>query len=294
MHSDPAVAVAAELEQCCRSGGPLDKNGPRASVRLFDPVSRRRTRDDIVEAYLADQTDVNVGRQLLALATAGPPGAGKTSSIDRRHLAGQGWRVLDADVVKDHLLRNAISAGVYEDLLTRQLGDGHQVLPRELATLVHSESTLILDVITETCVDRGENVVLEGTFSWPGLGPRLLTDLASAGYEKFTILDVEVPREITRERALTRWWRGRVDARNGGDELGGRFTPGFVIDALYVSGTAQTICGHNARAAFDSPLAGHIPTVELLVEHIGREDETWVREDGIVVYSPSSVKSSTN
>jgi hypothetical protein len=285
MHSDPATAVASELEAWCRPGGMLDKNGARASIQSFDPVPRRRTRDGIVEAFLAEHTDVAVGRQFLALATAGPPGVGKSSSIDRRHLAGQGWRVLDADVIKDYLLRDALACGVYDDLLGLALSDGHPVMPRELATLVHSESTMLLDTITEICTARGENIVLEGTFSWPGLGPRLLTDLAYADYEKFTILDVEAPAEITRARALTRWWRGRLDATGGGDPFGGRFTPGFVIDALYVDDAEVTICARNARTAFDHPLAAEIPTVELLVEHFGGGDETWVKENGVLVYS---------
>lgn len=168
------------------------------------------------------------------------------------------------------------------------MSDGHPVMPRELATLVHSESTKLLDSITEICMARGENIVLEGTFSWPGLGPRLLRDLASADYEKFTILDVEAPAEITRARALTRWWRGRLDAISGGDPLGGRFTPGFVIDALYSVDTEVTVCARNARAAFDHVLAAEIPTVELLVEHVGGADETWVKENGVLVYSQAA------
>ncbi len=285
MHTDPAIAVASVLESWCCPGGLLDKSGPRASIHSFDPVFRRRTRDGIVEAFLAEHTEVAVGRQFLALATAGPPGVGKSSSIDRLRLAGQGWRVLDADVIKDYLLRDAVACGVYDDLVDRTLPDGHPVLPRELATLVHSESTILLDAITEICMARGENIVLEGTFSWPGLGPRLLTDLAVAGYEKFTILDVEAPAEITRARALARWWHGRLDAINGGDPFGGRFTPGFVIDALYIEDTEVTICAHNARTAFEHVLAAEIPTVELLVEHVGGGDETWVKENGVVVYS---------
>lgn len=283
MQSDPA-AVAADLEAWCRPGGILDKDGPRASIHLFDPVARRRTRDAIVDAYLAEQTDVGIGRQFLALATAGPPGVGKSSSIDRRHLAGQGWRVLDADKVKDHLLRDAIEQAIYTDLLNIDLADGHRLMPRELATLVHNESTKLLDTITEICLSRGENLVLEGTFSWPGLGPRLMRDLAYADYEKFTILDVEAPGHITRARALTRWWRGRQEALRGGDGFGGRFTPGFVIDALYAGSSVETVCARNARAAFDHPLSAEIPTVELLVEHADGGDETWVKENGVVVY----------
>ena len=121
----------------------------------------------------------------------------------------------------------------------------------------------------------------------------MLTDLASAGYEKFTILDVEAPAEIARDRALSRWWRGRLDAVNGGNELGGRFTPGFVIDSLYTPGTEPTICARNARAAFDHPLAEHIPTVELVIEDLDGEDETWVKENGVVVYSHSPADKSS-
>ncbi|MEU2005743.1 hypothetical protein ACH47B_30865 [Rhodococcus sp. NPDC019627] len=65
-------------------------------------------------------------------------------------------------------------------MLSIDLADGHQLMPRELATLVHTESTKFLDTITEICLSRGENLVLEGTFSWSGLGPRLMRDLAYA------------------------------------------------------------------------------------------------------------------
>jgi hypothetical protein len=53
----------------------------------------------------------------LALATAGPPAAGKSSSIERPELAGQGGAVVDADRVKDYLLRDALDQGFCDDLL---------------------------------------------------------------------------------------------------------------------------------------------------------------------------------
>lgn len=52
------------------------------------------------------------------------------------------------------------------------LPDGGTVMPRELATLVHTESRKIVDALQERCMGRGENLVIEGTFSWPGLGKR--------------------------------------------------------------------------------------------------------------------------
>jgi hypothetical protein len=44
------------------------------------------------------------------------------------------------------------------------------------------------------------------------------------------------------------------------------------------------VSARNARAAFDHPLAAEIPTVELLVEQADGGDETWVKENGVVVY----------
>ncbi|WP_236603313.1 hypothetical protein [Rhodococcus sp. WAY2] len=44
------------------------------------------------------------------------------------------------------------------------------------------------------------------------------------------------------------------------------------------------MCARNARAAFDHPLSEEIPTFELLVEHANGVDETWVKENCVVVY----------
>lgn len=57
-----------------------------------------------------------------------------------------------------------------------------------------------------------------------------------------------------------------------------------MIDALYTESSVATICARNVRAAFDDPLAAEIPTVELLVENVGGVDQTWVKENGRVVY----------
>lgn len=263
MAVDPRTATAAALERMCARGGTLDRSGATATDRLYgsDPT-RRRTVDAIIDAYLGEQNDVVLGGQFCAIATAGVPGAGKSTSIEKNGLAGQGWRVLDADRVKDHLIRDALDSGIYRDLLAMTLPDGGTVMPRELATLVHTESTKIVDALQAVCMSRGENIVIEGTFSWPGLGERLLRQLGAAGYDRLTIMDVEVACERAQERALQRWWSGRT----GGDELGGRFTPAAVIAALYPAEAAGSICAVNARATFDHPLAAELDSVELLVD----------------------------
>lgn len=140
MTEDQRAATAKALELMCAGGGPLDKNGSTATHRLYqtDP-GRRRTVDRIIDRYLSEQGDVVLGGQYCAPATAGVAGAGKSTSIQRNGLAGRGWRVLDADRVKDYLIRDALDSGVYREVLAVNLPDGGTVIPRELATLVHTE-----------------------------------------------------------------------------------------------------------------------------------------------------------
>lgn len=97
------------------------------------------------------------------------PGAGKSTAIESRGLAGNRWRVLDSDRIKDHLIRDGLDRGVYDDLLDTVLPDGRRLRPRELATLVHRESTQILDTVQQHCIEMGENIVIEGTSAGMGL-----------------------------------------------------------------------------------------------------------------------------
>lgn len=277
--------MAAALDELCEPGSVLDVNGKRASFVLYaNDARRRRTKDAIVDAYLGEQTDVEWGGRC-AIVTAGAPGAGKSTAIGHRGLVGKGWRVLDADRVKDHLIEDALATGVYDDLLAIELPDGAPLRPRELATLVHRESTEILDRLQERCVQASENIVIEGTFRWSGLGEQLLHELGGAGYTDFSIVDVEVPCETACDRAVQRWWAGRVDP---GNPLGGRFTPRKAITDLYPPGSRRSVCASNARAAFDHPLAAVIESMSLFVDDYTTDthvEYATTRHNGIVNYA---------
>lgn len=135
-------------------------------------------------------------------------------------LVDDGWRRLDADIVKDYLLQDLIAAGDVEDVLALSLADGRAVMPRELAGLVHTESVLILDSLRADCLRRGENVVAEGTLVWESAARRLLNELTQRAYREVSIVDVEVPAEVAKAQTVDRWWAGR---RDRGNELGGRW-----------------------------------------------------------------------
>lgn len=226
-------AVAAELAALTAHGGPAGTRSPRATYRQFaGDRFRGQMRKDIVTGYLADELAPGGGVRE-AVITAGVPGAGKSTAVHAilGPEASQ-YRRVDADVIKDALLEDAVASGLYADLLGRRLADDKPVAPRELAALVHNESTRISDDVRRQVLASGEPIVIEGTLTWSGLGDILLTELQDAGYTHVRVILVEVPEQVAQERALDRWWRVR---RDGGDPLGGRFTPPDVIASYYGS-----------------------------------------------------------
>jgi DNA-binding MarR family transcriptional regulator len=61
--------------------------------------------------------------------------------------------------------------GISDDLLAEILADGYALAPRELAGLVHVESVKLADQIRRICINRKENVAIEGTggITQPGM-----------------------------------------------------------------------------------------------------------------------------
>jgi hypothetical protein len=233
------AVVAAQLEELTAAGGALSSSGPRATIRLSDNYTagghpsrrRRRLRREVIARYLARRRDVR-RESRVALLTAGPPGAGKTTALNDLGLATRGWRRLDADVVKEYLVEDAVQSGRYADLLGRELADGHPIMPAELASLMHIESVSVVDDIRVECLRRGENVIIEGTLGW-------------------------VPYGVV---------AGRGERAAGGGGWGGRYTPTAVIDRLFTPADApRSVCAANARALFDSPAARDVAIMTLTV-----------------------------
>jgi len=241
-------AVAAELASLTANGGPAGTRCSRATYQQFvdDPL-RAVMRKDIVTGYLAGELAPGGGVRE-AVITAGVPGAGKSTAVNAILGAeASQYRRVDADVIKDTLLEDAVARGLYADLLGRRLADDKPVAPRELAALVHVESTAISDSVRRNVLTSGEPVIIEGTLAWPEHGKSLLTELRDADYERVRVILVEVPEVVAQERALDRWWQVR---QAGGDALGGRFTPPDVI-AGYYRPDGISLCRVHAEALVD-------------------------------------------
>lgn len=260
-------AVEAELNSLTLPDGVLGKNSPRATSVLYGPLdlSRRRFQADVIEQYMDTAADVEHDGLATAVVTSGPPGAGKSTLVEEHGYAGSGWRIIDADAVKLILLDRARNDGIYYDILDRTLADGHPVLLNELAALVHAESAAIAGYILTRSLEERENVVIEGTMRWGGLGDEYLRKLAANDYQRLTIIDVEVSLETALERAGNRWWEGRIAAQAGtGDPRGGRFTPHEAIASCFPTG-GVSVCNENATKLFNDPRSRNFEEIRLIV-----------------------------
>lgn len=259
--------VEDELNALTASGSELHKNSALATHlpgKAIDPERLRFQRQLLDE--LIDEGKGDIGTDgLAALVTAGPPGAGKSTLVRNLHLAGEGWRVIDADDIKVRLLRTALQDGIFSSIFARRLADGHPIMPNELSSLVHHESTFLADQLIERSLEANENVVIEGTLAWEGLPRRYARLLELHEYEKVKIVDVEVDCATALEQAYVRWSEGRVKAINGQDGMGGRFTPREAITSLYDSTGQFSRCNRNAVDLFNSDGVTGFSEVELLV-----------------------------
>lgn len=208
-----------------------------------ESVARLRVWDAITEDIIDRQANVpREGRS--AIVTAGPPGAGKSTLIAATTGERGSWRHVDPDEVKELLIRQALRDGDYEQLLRKTLSDGRPIMPWELAGLVHVESVKLAADIRHFCMQRGENIVIEGTLSWEGVIDTHLSEIAEYGYDELQILSIEIPKAVAHERALERWWAGRDDSES---ELGGRFVPQSAISACYDPDSDTSRCRRNAE-----------------------------------------------
>jgi hypothetical protein len=138
---------------------------------------------------------------------AGPPGVGKSTTLQQSLPPAS--LVIDPDAIKELLIQDGLSNGLWGSLLRTDHLGGEPVTPAELSGLVHSESVMIAEQMFADALQLGDNVVLSGTLSYTPYARSLLTQIEDSGYERLSILDVEAPKSVVLARVLRRWWTGR-------------------------------------------------------------------------------------
>jgi hypothetical protein len=189
------------------------------------------------------------------VATAGPPAVGKSTRLKKLGYAEASWRRIDPDDFKTMLIEHDLRDGslaMPADLEGEVLHDGRGVLPLELAGIYHHESTVVADRAREISLAARENLVIEGTLSWDGMPPQLVSELVAYDYEHLDVVLVDVPLDTALTQSLKRWWPERM---KGG--LGGRFTPAATIRDLYLP-DQTTVCAANAHDLVEQARAARL------------------------------------
>lgn len=188
----------------------MAEDAQRISAQM---ISRHVT--EIVSLYRAGKIHAPAEGRAAFVATAGVPGAGKSSFV-RANLDVKRFFHIDPDKVRVHCLVIAQREGYLDDWLSRRLPDGHPPRLGELPTLVHQASTFIADDMRTIALANRENIIMEGTLQWSGHPNAYLGDpdqpntpglfRPDRAYEGFEVYSVEVPRYVALEQAATRWW----------------------------------------------------------------------------------------
>ncbi|WP_454859978.1 zeta toxin family protein [Promicromonospora soli] len=218
-------------------------SGERPLDVVLARAQRRRLVRDARDWYLETYAGSVTRDGTCVVVTAGPPGAGKSSTLSTAVDDVRSRLVIDADIAKEFLARWCVLDGTYGTALSRVLPDGRNVMPLDLSPLLQTMSTEVCNAVRRTALEDGLDIVIESTMSTPAYGERLLLSLAKADCRKLIIVSVETDRETAHERARARWWAGRLDDH----ELGGRLVSPDAVDAGFRGGDAVSSSRTHAR-----------------------------------------------
>lgn len=156
---------------------------------------RQFLQNQILAEFQAEKPDV--AHDKIAIIMAGPPGAGKTTIrqqvLDQMGVTESQFHVIDSDNFKDALLQHAIADGSYESVIkppeVKDLeAQGEHFYPRELAALVHQESSQLAANARTEAILHGENIVVDSVLSNPTAAVELERQFQSASWNRAFIL----------------------------------------------------------------------------------------------------------
>jgi len=169
-----------------------------------------------------------------AIIAGGLCGAGKTTVLfGHAGLDRSQYLTISPDNIKEELARDGLIPEV----------DG--LSPMEASDLVHRESSYIARQLASRATTDGKNLIWDIQMSSRESVKERIDNLQSAGYERVAAIFVDIPVELSLERADARHREGEEKYRSG-IGLGGRYVPPEAITSQ-----ADPEWGSKNRRAFE-------------------------------------------
>jgi predicted kinase len=206
--ADRAEFVRAALADARKAGLATDEQYAIGDRRRMWSPEREELHHEIVQDMYATEHEVPCeGKAILA---GGLPGAGKTTVLAA--LAGidlSKYVVVNPDDFKEAMIRRGMAPQV----------DG--LTPMETSDLIHDESGDIAKRFAARAISDGKNVIWDVTMKSLESTQKRIADLRGAGYREIEGIFVDIPVEVSVQRADARYREGH-EAYLLGQGLGGR------------------------------------------------------------------------
>jgi predicted kinase len=216
-HAEHVTEVRVLLDKARADGLATDQQHTIDPAREVWSEQRDAMHDAIIDDLYARASDVPCERR--AIIAGGLPGAGKSTVLE--HHAGidrSQYLTINPDDVKEELARR--------DMIPPVSG----LSPMEASELVHEESSYVARQLALRAQADGKNVIWDITMSSRASTERRIDELRSSGYLLIEGVFIDIPIEISVNRADGRHREAQDDCR-AGDGLGGRFIPAEMIRA---------------------------------------------------------------
>jgi hypothetical protein len=231
----------------------------------WTPERDQLHREIAADLYRKQSEGVPTDRE--AVIAGGLGGAGKSTVLrDYAGIDASRYVTLNPDDVKEVMADRGLMPEV----------PGHEDLsPMERAALVHEESSRITGLMADMAYRDGRNMIWDITMSSSKSVESRLDALDRHGYSDVTGIFVDIPTDVSVDRAMSRYRRG-VDQFREGKGHGGRFVPPSIIRAQATSSGStvnrQTFDGLRDRfsgwSVYDNsgrsprPVAGYRPSTD--------------------------------
>jgi predicted kinase len=211
--------------------------------------------DQIVNDLYARAADVPCERE--AILAGGLPGSGKTTVLtEHAGIDLSRYLMINPDLIKEEMARRGLMPVV----------DG--LSPMEASDLVHEESSRIAKRLAHKVQGDGMNVIWDVTMSEEKSTVDRLDNLKAEGYSYVAAIFVDIPLEVSVNRADSRHREG-TEAHRSGDGFGGRYVPPELIrnqaDSDWGSQNRRTFENVKQRfdawSRYDNSVDGRPPTI---------------------------------